>query len=187
MPRIILMGPPGSGKGTQGDLLAETWQVPRISPGDIFRAEIKKGSQLGKEVVAFSNAGNLVPDAVVVSVIRDRLAQSDAKSGWLLDGFPRTIPQAEALDQLLADINQAYDRVINLEVPDAVLIERLLNRAQESGRADDTAEVIEQRLKEYYAKTRPLLEFYGAKVMQIDGTKSIEAVTKQILAEFTVV
>jgi adenylate kinase len=184
MPRIILMGPPGSGKGTQGELLAGIWQVPRIAPGDIFRAEIKKGSKLGQEVVAFSNAGKLVPDSVVVGVIRDRLAQSDTKPGWILDGFPRTIPQAEALDQMLADLNQAYDRVINLEVPDAILVERLLNRAQESGRSDDTAEVIEQRLEEYYAKTRPLLEFYGAKVVQIDGTRTVEEVTQQILAGF---
>jgi adenylate kinase len=184
MPRIILMGPPGSGKGTQGDLLAEGWQVPRISPGDIFRAEIKKGSALGKEVVAFSNVGKLVPDSVVIDVIRDRLNEPDAKLGWILDGFPRTIPQAEALDQLLANINQVYDRVINLEVPDQILVARLLNRAKESGRADDTAEVIEQRLQEYYAKTRPLLDFYGEKVVQIDGTKTVEEVTTQILSGF---
>jgi adenylate kinase len=185
MPKIILMGPPGSGKGTQGDLLAESWQVPRISPGDIFRAEIKQGTKLGQEVVAYSNAGKLVPDTVVIEVIRDRLTQPDVADGWILDGFPRTIPQAEALDQILADLNKAYDRVVNLEVPDAMLVERLLNRAKELGRADDTAEVIKQRLQEYHNKTKPLLDFYGEKVLQIDGTKSVEAVTKQILAGFT--
>ncbi len=179
------MGPPGSGKGTQGDLLAKSWQIPRISPGDIFRAEIKSNSPLGQQVVAFSNAGKLVPDRVVIGVIRDRLTQPDVQAGWILDGFPRTIPQAEALDQMLTDLNQAYDRVINLEVPDQILIDRLLNRAKESGRADDTAEVIEQRLQEYHAKTKPLLDFYGAKVVQIDGTKTVEEVTAQILAGFS--
>ena len=165
MPRVILMGPPGAGKGTQGEILAESWQVPRIAPGDIFRAEIKQGSELGLKVKSFSDSGTLVPDAVVIEVIESRLRQPDTQVGWILDGFPRTVAQAEALDTLLAEINQPYDSVINLDVPDQFLIDRLLARAIDQGRADDTEEVIRNRLQEYNSKTRPLLEFYGKRVL----------------------
>ncbi len=180
MPRVILMGPPGAGKGTQGEILAESWQVPRIAPGDIFRAEIKQGSELGLKVKSFSDSGTLVPDAVVIEVIESRLRQPDTQVGWILDGFPRTVAQAEALDTLLAEINQPYDSVINLDVPDQFLIDRLLARAIDQGRADDTEEVIINRLQEYNSKTRPLLEFYGKSVTQIDGTPSMPEVTKTI-------
>lgn len=180
MPRVILMGPPGAGKGTQGEILAESWQVPRIAPGDIFRAEIKQGSELGLKVKSFSDSGTLVPDAVVIEVIEARLRQPDTQVGWILDGFPRTVAQAEALDALLADINQPYDSVINLDVPDQFLIDRLLARAIDQGRVDDTEEVISNRLQEYNLKTKPLLEFYGEKVTQIDGTPSMPEVTEAI-------
>ncbi|MBD2187668.1 adenylate kinase [Pseudanabaena mucicola] len=180
MPRVILMGPPGAGKGTQGEILAESWQVPRIAPGDIFRAEIKQETELGLKVKSFSDSGRLVPDEVVIEVIESRLRQPDTQSGWILDGFPRTVAQAEALDNLLVDINQPYDSVINLDVPDQFLIDRLKARAIEQGRADDTEEVIKNRLEEYNAKTRPLLEFYGNKVKQIDGTPSMPEVTEAI-------
>lgn len=180
MPRVILMGPPGAGKGTQGEILAEAWQVPRIAPGDIFRAEIKQGTELGLKVKSFSDSGRLVPDEVVIEVIESRLRQPDTQVGWILDGFPRTVAQAESLDALLAEINQPYDAVVNLDVPDQFLVDRLLARAIDQGRADDTEEVIKNRLEEYNAKTRPLLEFYGKHVTQIDGTPSMPEVTEAI-------
>ncbi|PZU99784.1 MAG: adenylate kinase [Pseudanabaena sp.] len=180
MPRVILMGPPGAGKGTQGEILASEWQVPKIAPGDIFRAEIKQQSELGLKVKSYSDSGRLVPDEVVIEVIESRLRQPDTKAGWILDGFPRTVAQAEALDHLLSEINQPYDSVINLDVSDQFLIDRLKARAIEQGRADDTEEVIKNRLEEYNAKTRPLLEFYGDKVKQIDGKPPMPEVTEAI-------
>lgn len=180
MPRVILMGPPGAGKGTQGEILASEWQVPKIAPGDIFRAEIKQGTELGLKVKSYSDSGRLVPDAVVIEVIESRLRQPDTQSGWILDGFPRTVAQAEALDVLLADLGQPYDAVLNIDVPDDVLIDRLKARAIDQGRADDTEDVIKNRLEEYNAKTRPLLEFYADKLKQIDGTPSMPEVTETI-------
>lgn len=180
MPRVILMGPPGAGKGTQGEILANSWQVPKIAPGDIFRAEIKQGTELGLKVKSYSDSGRLVPDDVVTKVIETRLRQPDTQKGWILDGFPRTVAQAVALDTLLVEINQPYDSVINLEVPDKFLIDRLKARAVDQGRVDDTEEVIKNRLEEYNAKTRPLLEFYGKNVTQIDGTSSMPEVTETI-------
>ncbi len=180
MPRVILMGPPGAGKGTQGEVLASEWQVPKIAPGDIFRAEISQGTELGLKVKSYSDTGRLVPDAVVIEVIEARLKQDDAQKGWILDGFPRTVAQAEALDVLLSEIAQPYDSVINLDVPEQMLIDRLKARAIDQGRADDNEDVIKNRLEEYNAKTRPLLEFYGDKVKQIDGTSSMSEVTETI-------
>ena len=174
------MGPPGAGKGTQGEILAESWQVPKIATGDIFRAEIKQGTELGLKVKSFSDSGRLVPDDVVIEVIESRLRQPDTQVGWILDGFPRTVAQAEALDTLLAELNQPYDSVINLDVPDQFLLERLKARAVDQGRVDDTEEVIKNRLEEYNAKTKPLLEFYGKNVTQIDGTSSMPEVTEAI-------
>ncbi|AFY72918.1 adenylate kinase-like kinase [Synechococcus sp. PCC 7502] len=178
--RVILMGPPGAGKGTQGEILAALWQVPRIAPGDIFRAEIKAETELGLKVKAFSDSGKLVPDETVIELMRSRLNQPDTSSGWILDGFPRTVVQAESLDMLLAEMSQVYDYVINLEVPDHILIERLLLRAKQDGRVDDTEDVIKNRLQEYYAKTKPLLDFYGQRVIVIDGTPVLSEVTKDI-------
>jgi adenylate kinase len=180
MVRVILMGPPGAGKGTQGEILAHHWDVPRIAPGDIFRAEIKKGSDLGLKVKSYSDAGNLVPDEVVIDLMRQQLTHQAAQAGWILDGFPRTIPQAEALDALLLELAQPCDRVVNLNVPEDILVERLHQRSQEQGRIDDTAAVIANRLAEYFAKTRPLLEFYGSRVAHVDGTPSMPEVTAAI-------
>ncbi|WP_019500649.1 adenylate kinase [Pseudanabaena sp. PCC 6802] len=180
MPRIILMGPPGSGKGTQGEILAQDLGIPRISPGDIFRAEIKQGTELGKQVQAYNDSGALVPDEVVIEVMRSRFSKGDTNVGWILDGFPRTTKQARALNDLLAEIDQKYDFVLNLDVPDRTLIERLALRSGEQGRSDDNEAVIENRLKEYYEKTRPLLEFYGKDVTPIDGTPSMAEVSQAI-------
>ncbi len=182
MHRVILMGPPGAGKGTQGEILAQEWQVPRLAPGDIFRAEIKNNTPLGQKVKSYSDAGLLVPDEVVIGVMRDRLSQADARRGWVLDGFPRTVPQAEALNVLLAELQQPLDCVIHLTVPEAVLLARLKQRAVELGRADDTEEVIQARLTEYHQKTRPLLEFYGDRVTHVDGTPSPTEVTQALHA-----
>ncbi|WP_448381502.1 adenylate kinase [Gloeomargarita sp.] len=180
MPRVILMGPPGSGKGTQGEVLAQAWSVPRLAPGDMFRDHIRRGTPLGLAVKSYSEAGQLVPDAVVIQVMAERLAAADAQAGWILDGFPRTVPQAEALDALLAQQHQPCDAIIHLDVPEEVLMARLLRRAQEQQRADDTPAVIHNRLQEYYRKTQPLLDFYGARVIRIDGTQPIPQVTAHI-------
>lgn len=180
MTRLILMGAPGSGKGTQGEVLSQEFHIPRIAPGDMFRAAVAAGTELGKLVKSYSEAGILVPDELVIQVMRERLSEADAQSGWILDGFPRTIPQAEALDQLLAELAQECDRIINLEVPIPILMERLQRRALEQNRPDDTPEVIQKRLEEYHAKTFPLLEFYGDRVVHIDGTLSIAEVTQKI-------
>jgi adenylate kinase len=174
------MGPPGSGKGTQGEVLAQALDIPRISPGDIFRAEIKQETELGKRVQAYNDAGALVPDEVVIEVMRNRLVQGDTNIGWILDGFPRTTKQAQALNDLLAEIDQKYDFVLNLDVPDRTLIDRLVLRSAEQGRSDDNEATIANRLKEYYEKTRPLLEFYGEDVTQIDGTPSMAEVSQVI-------
>lgn len=177
-----MMGPPGAGKGTQGEVLARLWSIPRIAPGDIFRAAIKNGTELGKQVKAYNDAGKLVPDELVIEVITKRLQEPDAQGGWILDGFPRTVPQAIALNEFLHSIHQKYDLVINLEVPEEILLQRLQKRAQEQGRADDTIEVIRQRLQEYHEKTKPLLEFYAEGVAPVDGTPSMEVVTQNIQA-----
>ncbi len=177
-----MMGPPGAGKGTQGEALARLWSIPRIAPGDIFRAAIKNGTELGKQVKAYNDAGKLVPDDLVIEVITKRLQEPDAQGGWILDGFPRTVPQAIALNEFLHSIHQKYDLVINLEVPEEILLQRLQKRAQEQGRADDTIEVIRQRLQEYHEKTKPLLEFYAEGVAPVDGTPSMEVVTQNIQA-----
>jgi len=180
MTRLILMGAPGSGKGTQGDLLAQELAIPRLAPGDIFRAAIKEGTDLGKQVKAYSDAGILVPDELVIAVMAERMGQADAQAGWILDGFPRTIPQAEALETLLASLNQRCDHIINLTVPTEILLQRLKQRAIEQNRADDTEEVIQKRLEEYHSKTFPLLEFYRDRIAHIDGTLDIRAVTSAI-------
>jgi adenylate kinase len=186
MPRVILMGAPGSGKGTQGEVLAQTWGVPRLAPGDIFRDHIRRGTALGLEVKSYSDAGKLVPDEVVIRVMEERLTAADARGGWILDGFPRTVPQAEALDELLGHLHQPCDGIVNLDVPEEVLVGRLLQRAQEQNRADDTPAVIQNRLQEYYSKTQPLLDFYGERVIRVDGTQAIPQVTRQIQARLAV-
>jgi len=178
--RLILMGPPGAGKGTQGEILASLWHIPRVAPGDIFRAEIKAGSDLGMQVKAFSDSGKLVPDEIVIEMMRLRLNQEDTVAGWILDGFPRTVVQAESLDTLLEQMSQKYDYVINLEVSDQILIDRLKNRAIIDGRVDDSEDVIKNRLEEYHAKTKPLLDFYGQRVLAIDGTLTLIEVTSDI-------
>jgi adenylate kinase len=176
--RFILFGPPGAGKGTQAVELSQRFAVPHISTGDLFRAAIAAQTPVGVKAQGYLDRGELVPDEVVIDIIRERLVQSDTQAGWILDGFPRTIPQAQALDDLLTNIRQALERVINLTVPDEALVERMLNR----GRKDDTEEVIRRRLQVYQDQTAPLIDFYRGRQLlhDIDGSGAVDVITSAI-------
>ncbi len=180
MTRLIFLGPPGAGKGTQAQLLSKTCQVPHISTGDILRGAVAVQSELGKKAEFYMSAGELVPDDLILDLIRERLAESDAADGWLLDGFPRTIPQANFLETLLEEIKQPCDFVVNLEVPDEVLVARLLSR----GREDDQEEVVKNRLVVYRDRTQPLIDFYRnrQKLVSVDGNQPMESVTNDLKA-----
>ncbi|MER5701381.1 adenylate kinase [Micromonospora sp. NPDC002296] len=204
--RLVLVGPPGAGKGTQAEYIAAHLSVPKISTGDIFRANVSQGTPLGIEAKRYMDAGKLVPDEVTINMVRDRLAEPDASEGFLLDGFPRTTPQAAALDKLLADLGTALDLVLELVVDDDEVIRRLSGRRTCRGcgkiwhvefdattrddicdrcgaelfqRDDDKPETIAARLREYADKTAPLVDYYGAqgKLVGIDATGPVEDVT----------
>lgn len=184
---IVLFGPPGSGKGTQAKILQAERKLPQLSTGDMLRAAIAAGTELGQKCQSIMASGNLVPDAVVVGIIGDRYDQPDCATGAVFDGFPRTIPQAEALDAMLAGRGKKIDLVIELKVDDSVLIGRVEQRIKESGgvaRADDNPETLKQRLGVYYKNTAPLLEYYQSqgKLVTVDGMAAIAAVTKAIAA-----
>jgi adenylate kinase len=153
--RLIFLGAPGAGKGTQAKALAAFTHIPHISTGDILRTAVASKTPLGLKAQSYMDQGNLVPDPLVIDLIRDRLSQSDAKNGWILDGFPRNVAQAAFLDELLVDISHAYDYASQPRCPDDVLVQRLLGR----GRQDDTEEVIRRRLQVYHNQTAPLLTF----------------------------
>ncbi len=178
MVRLILFGPPGSGKGTQAASLSSCLQVPHISTGELLRAAVANNTSLGKDAKAYLDRGELVPDAVVIDMIRERLSQGDTQSGWLLDGFPRNLPQADALDALLAEIGQEYEHVVNLQVPEDVLVARMMDR----GRKDDTEKVIRRRLQVYQTQTAPLIQFYGDRdrLVNINGNQTVDTVTANI-------
>lgn len=184
MARLIFLGAPGAGKGTQAKLVSTSHSIPHISTGDILREAVSQKTPLGLKAQTFMDKGELVPDQLVVDLIRERLEQPDAANGWILDGFPRNVAQASFLDQLLREINQDYDCAVNFEVPDEVLVERMLSR----GRKDDTEEVIRRRLEIYHEQTAPLVEFYQNryKLFAIDGSVSVEKVTAEVekLASF---
>ena len=182
--RAILLGPPGAGKGTQAARLAERFGIPAISTGDIFRANVKGGTELGLRAQEFMNAGALVPDEVTNLMVRDRLAQDDAAGGFLLDGYPRNPEQAIELDEMLAASGVSLDVAIEITADPAVVTERLLKRAQIEGRADDTAEVISTRLEVYAASTAPLTAFYAGKglLVQVDGIGEVDEVTDRLVA-----
>jgi adenylate kinase len=183
--RILLMGPPGAGKGTQAVVLAERLGVPHISTGDIFRANVAGGTPLGLEAKRYMDAGDYVPDSVTNDMVRDRLAQDDARNGFLLDGYPRTLAQVDELDQMLAANGSSLDRVVELTADLDEVVGRLLNRAQEQGRADDTEEVIRRRLEVYTEQTAPLTAVYSQRdvLSQIDGMGAVNDVTLRILDE----
>ena len=159
--KLILLGAPGAGKGTQAENISGRYEIPTISTGNMIRAAIHNGTELGKQAESLINAGKLVPDEVVIGMIRERLAEEDCKNGFILDGFPRTIPQAEALKKMLADRGHEMGMMIELVVEEDVLMARLLNRAIEQGRADDNEETIKKRFAVYHSQTAPLSEWFA--------------------------
>ena len=177
------MGPPGAGKGTQAKFISEKFSIPHISTGDIFRENLKKETVIGLEAKAYMDRGEYVPDEVTNRIVADRLTWPDVAGGFLLDGYPRTLDQVQFLDQVLAEKNQKLDRVIELVADINTLVLRLLNRAKEQNRADDTKEVITKRLEVYLAETAPIIESYKAKdlVIQVDGLGEIDTVTRRII------
>lgn len=209
--RLILLGPPGAGKGTQAASITKQYNVPHISTGDIFRKNIKEGTELGKKATAYMDKGELVPDSLVVALVEDRLTWEDAKEGFLLDGFPRTIAQAEALDSVLENMKCALNKVINIEVDSNILVERAVGRriCKNCGatyhikfnpskveavcdvcsgelyqRNDDNEETVTNRIKVYEAETSPLIEYYTNKnvILNVDGQQDISKVFEDIKA-----
>ena len=180
--RILLLGPPGSGKGTQGKLLSERLGVPAISTGDILRQAVKEGTPLGRQAQAIMASGELVPDEVIVGLIRERIAQRDARDGFILDGFPRTVPQAEALETMLSGNGDALSAVLNFSVPEPELVDRMLQRARAESREDDRAETIRERLRVYREKTEPLIGYYRKKdlVADVPGVGTIPEITARV-------
>jgi adenylate kinase len=207
---IILFGPPGAGKGTQAKKLVDFYGIPQISTGDILRANVREGTELGLAAKAYMDKGELVPDNVLIGIIKNRLKEADCKKGFILDGYPRTIPQADALEVILDEIDKPIDVVLNLEVPDEVLVERISRRLMckcgasyhtisnppKKGnicdicggeifqRADDKAEAVQNRLDVYKKQTQPLINYYKKKgiLVTLDGTKDIDEVFEDIKA-----
>jgi adenylate kinase len=207
--RIIMLGAPGAGKGTQAARIADAYHIPHISTGDIFRANIKGGTELGKKAKGYMDAGKLVPDELVCDLVADRIAQDDCKDGYILDGFPRTIPQAEALEKAAADLGTKIDYAVNIDVPDEAIIERMSGRracvkcgatyhvqynppkvegkCDNCGsdlilRDDDKPETVRTRLEVYHTQTQPLIDFYKSKeiLVTVDGTQPMDEVFSSI-------
>lgn len=209
--QLILMGPPGAGKGTQAAELVKKFSIPQISTGDMFRAAVKEGTELGKKAKACMDTGALVPDEVTIGIVKERLSKADCANGFILDGFPRTVDQADALEKILSDLNMKLDRVLNIHVPAEDLIERAVGRRICKGcgatyhvkfnpskvenvcdncngelyqRADDNAETMKNRLSVYEESTRPLIEYYkkAGKYTEIDGRQAISKVTADLIS-----
>jgi adenylate kinase len=188
--RLILLGPPGAGKGTQAQRLVEKHGIPQLSTGDMLRAAVQTGSEVGKRAKAVMDAGELVSDAIVNAIVAERIDQADCAKGFILDGYPRTLVQADAVQSMLADRGLKLNAVIELVVDDKALVGRIVKRAEEAKaagqpvRKDDNPEVFEERLREYYKKTAPLIGYYYAKGMlkSVDGMAEIDAVTERIEA-----
>lgn len=175
---VILIGPPGAGKGTQAKLLEQSTGLPQVSTGDLFRYNLKHETELGKLARTYMDKGELVPDSVTIAMVEARLAQPDAAEGAILDGFPRTIAQAEALDELLAQLGGEITSVPHIVVDREELVQRLLKRAQIEGRVDDSEDTIRTRMRVYQEQTKPLLDFYSRRglVVEVNGQQNIEAV-----------
>lgn len=182
--RIVLMGPPGAGKGTQAVKVAESLQVPHISTGEIFRANLAAGTPLGLEAKRYMEAGEYVPDEVTNSMVAARLAEDDAANGFILDGYPRTLAQVDELDRILAGLGMQLDSVVEITADTEEVVARLLNRAKEQGRADDTEEVIRRRMDVYAEQTAPLVAVYTEKglLRKVDGMGTMDEVTQRLLA-----
>ncbi len=209
--KIIMLGAPGAGKGTQAKMIADKYGIPHVSTGDIFRANIKNGTELGKQAKAYMDKGELVPDELTVKILLDRVAQDDCKNGYVLDGFPRTIPQAEVLDKELDRLGESIDYAINVDVPDENIVKRMGGRRacvtcgatyhiehvppKKEGicdncggelilRDDDKPETVQNRLNVYHTQTQPLIDFYNAKgvLREVDGTKDMMEVFDSIKA-----
>src|SRR6185312_1417716 len=180
--RVVLLGPPGAGKGTQAQVLSQRLGVPAISTGDMLREAVAEGSDLGGKVQGIMASGALVDDATMAEVVRERLGKADARQGFLLDGYPRTLPQAETLAGILRDAGLSLSAVLLVEVPEDELVRRTLLR----GRADDREEVVRERLRLYREKTAPLIGYYGERrlLRQIDGNRPVEDVAAQMLGVF---
>lgn len=209
--KIVMLGAPGAGKGTQADRIAEKYGIPHISTGDIFRANIKEGTELGKKAKSYMDQGLLVPDSLTIDLLMDRIAQADCKNGYILDGFPRTIPQAESLTRALAEKGEKLDYAVNVDVPDENIVNRMGGRraclkcgatyhiayaapkaegiCDKCGaglvlRDDDRPETVQKRLTVYHEQTQPLIEYYKAEkiLATVDGTQDMEQVFQDIIA-----
>ena len=180
--RMIIMGPPGAGKGTQAQVVAERYAIPAISTGDIFRKNVSKGTELGVQARRFMDAGEYVPDELTNLMVRNRIDEPDAERGFLLDGYPRTLAQVEELDGMIKHTGHALDAVVVLTVDKEELVQRLLQRAETEGRADDTEDVVRRRQEVYHEQTAPLIEVYRdhGLMIEVDGMGEVDEVSKRI-------
>lgn len=185
--RLVLLGPPGAGKGTQAKSLAQALHIPAISTGDIFRSNVAEGTELGLAAKQYLDEGEYVPDEVTNGMVADRLASPDALGGFLLDGYPRTADQVHKLDDVLSAIGAKLDHVVELSVPREALINRLAHRGEVEGRSDDTVAVVAHRMDVYLAQTAPLVETYSTRgiLVTVDGVGDVELVTERLLAALT--
>jgi adenylate kinase len=187
--RLIIMGPPGAGKGTQAKFIAEHFKIPAISTGDIFRANVSKGTELGLEAKRYMDAGDYVPDEVTNLMVRNRIDEPDAANGFLLDGYPRTLAQVEELDGMIRFTGHQLDAVVVLTADQDEIVGRLLQRAQVEGRADDTEDVIRRRQELYLEQTEPLIAVYKSRdlVVEIDGMGEVSEVTQRIFQALDII
>lgn len=182
--RLILLGPPGAGKGTQGHHVSEKYRIPEISTGDILRVAVRGGTELGQEAKRYMDRGALVPDSVIIGIVQDRLLQDDTVNGFILDGFPRNVAQAEALSEMLQENDTPLDHVISMQVDEAELLQRLASRRELEGRQDDTDETIRHRLEVYRHETEPLIAYYQREglLRPIHGVGTVEEIFQRIVS-----
>jgi adenylate kinase len=183
--RLVLLGPPGAGKGTQAGQLSKVWSIPHVATGDIFRANVREGTELGRRAKQYMDRGDLVPDEVVIAMVMDRITEPDCADGFILDGFPRTVAQAEALDRRLRRPSvpqEPLDAALNFEITEEELFRRLVTRAEKEHRSDDAEEIVRHRLEVYHANTKPLVDYYERQgvLVVVDGMGSIDEVNRRI-------